>query len=181
MKKNKNYIVLITLLFLSCNPKEQTCDISEFKELNLYPVNAILKLPEYEFIDSIVYDKQTIINYKVKTLDSSLSLTVFIDSYEKDSNSLVAINQMMVFQKQQVEDGMDSIKLLSDTMLNRDNVSIGFIKYFVQHEDKKYYESRIAFYRGRILVKLWLFEKCADKAKNAISIIDCIFDNMVFK
>jgi hypothetical protein len=181
MKMNINYIWLITLLLLGCNSKERDCDVSEFRELNLYPVNVILKIPKYKFVDSIVYNKETIINYKVMTLDSSLTLIAFVDSYEKDTNSLVSINQIMIFQKEQVEAGMDSIKLLEDTIVNRNNIDLGFIKYFVQQENKKYYESRVAFYRERVLVKLWLFEKYDDKIKNTGSIMDCIFDNMTFK
>jgi hypothetical protein len=161
------------ILLLSCGIKKAECQIRDFKEVNLWPVNASLKLPPFRIVDSMSFDKKTILSYNIKSLDSLIDVVAFVESHEEYLPADLDIDQQMLFQKKEVEYGRKAQKL-KEEFVNIGIVKVGYLKYFIDQKDKKFYEGRLLFYRGKKLVIIWLFEKYANDEQNTHSIIDSI-------
>ena len=71
------YLVIVDLL-ISCNRNQQDCFHGNFKELNLWPVGATVKLPPYKIIDSVKFGYETLMSYRIKSNDSLLDMNVFV-------------------------------------------------------------------------------------------------------
>lgn len=168
--------VVGAIFLISCSSRKQNCDIMSLKELTLYPVNAVLKLPPYKVVDTSIFDTQTILNYNIKTVDSSLNLIAFVYSYENEPAASFSLNDRMSFQKHEVVYGQDSIKPLIETFPQVGNTKVGYLKYL--DEKRKRYEGRIFFFKDKKLVVLWLFEKYQNQSQDNFSLIDCILENI---
>src|SRR5438105_11066595 len=106
--KNQTWLIVL-LLTVSCNYKEDVICSKGFKELNLYPVNTKFNIPPYIIKDSVIYgDASKILSYKIKSIDSSFSMYVFIDNHEKDPDVSLDLDRIATVQKGEVESGQNS-------------------------------------------------------------------------
>jgi hypothetical protein len=170
-------VIAIAMSMFTCNTKRQACDTTNFKELSLYPVNTVLKLPAYIIDDTIRYgDLSNIFEYKVKSTDSSIIVYAGVKSYEQNPDAMPDINHRMGSQKEQVESGQDSMRLIVETFETIGTTKVGYLKYL--DKKRKRYEGRIFFYRGNKFVDIWLFEGYTNEAKNKQSVIDCVLENI---
>jgi hypothetical protein len=177
---NSSFIIVLMAL-LSCNSKKEICRIANFQDVNLYPVDVILRMPPYRILDSMRFDTQTLLNYKIITIDTALESYILIKSYVNNPEALPDIEHVISSQKHEVEFGRDSAKLLTETFRNIDSTKIGYLKYLVTQPQEKFYEGRIFFFRGKKLITLWLFEKKTNTKKDKQSVIDCILENIQLK
>lgn len=162
---------------MSCTPKSQHCNVTDFKELNLEPVNTVLKVPSYVITDTVSYgDIGNFFQRDIQSVDSSFILFAGVKSYEKDPEAMPDIDHRMGSQKEQVETGQDSMQLLTQTFKTINTTKVGYLKYF--DEKRKRYESRIFFNRGRKFVDVWVFEKYTGNEVNKHTVIDCVFENI---
>ncbi len=168
------------MITMCCNTKKQTCDSVNYKELNLKPVNTVLKLPNYIVTDTVKYgDVDNIFEYKVKSIDSSFVAYAGVKSYDLKPDAMPDIIHRMTSQKEQVESGQSTMLLLIETFKNIDGVKVGYLKYLDQKRSR--YEGRIFFYKGKKFVDIWLFEKYNSEKDNSNSTIDCVLGNINIK
>jgi len=174
MRKMIKYL-LAALALAACDSKREDCSLLSSGQLTLWPVNASFKLPAYKIADSLSYGKETILTYDIASIDSLITVRASVISLEESPPRPIAwdINQKMVFQKKEVEYGRQ-VKKLTEEIMDRDSVRIGYLKYLVEQPGEKFYEGRVFFRRGNKAVEIWLFEKYKDEQQNARSVIDCI-------
>ncbi len=169
--------IIFLLLIVSCNYKRQILCSEGFKELNLYPVNTTLNIPPFIITDSVIYGGMNkILSYKIKSIDTSFSVYVFIDNHEKDVS--LDLNHIATVQKGEVESGRNSKKIIKELFKNIGDIKVGYLKYFIEQENKKFYAGRVFFYREKKLVVCWFFENYIDEIHNNESVIDCVFENI---
>ena len=174
------YTIVSSILLLSCNSKKIDCKQNNFKSLKLWPVNTDLLLPEYKLVDTIKYGTETLLTYNIKSVGSLININAFVISHENDNPAGLDINHIMVVQKQEIESGQNSKKLLMETFKNVDNIKIGYLKYIVEQANKKFYAGRIFFYKDKKLVILWLFEKYDENEDEEHLTMDCILQSIKF-
>jgi hypothetical protein len=169
----------IALLILACSPKKENCAIDTFADLSLYPVNTNLRLPPYKIVDSLKYGNgETILNYKIKAIDSTVELIAFIYDYTKKSDREFDMVHFSSVQKEEVKFGRDSVAILIDTVKDFGEVKVGYLKYLIEQKGKKFFEGRIFFYKENKLSIIWLFEPYREDRASKLSTIDCIFESM---
>lgn len=175
--KNISWLIFFTY---ACGSERQSCDVNNLQELNLYPVQCIIKLPAYKIVDSMRYDDKTILSYDLKSFDSSISANCFIKSYVKDSSAMPDIQAVKDFQKQEVEFGRDSVRKITEEFKIIEGLKVGYLKYLVTKPEEKFYEGRIFFYKGKMLVTLWIFERTQSEEPRQ-STTDCIVQSLKIK
>ncbi|WP_315824071.1 hypothetical protein [Paraflavitalea speifideaquila] len=127
------------------------CEISNFEGLDLKPVHVRIKIPPYQIMDTTKYGSgRTILNYKIKSVDSLLNVVAFIDDYNDYADEQLDIARITSLQKQEVERGLNNKKLLTETIKEIDSIKVGYIKYLVEQSGDKFYSSRIFFSRIKI-------------------------------
>ena len=148
--------------------------------LRLKPVNIDIGLPAYKIVDSSRYgDGRTILNYKIMSKDSLLQAIVFIDDYKDYTTSQQNLERIAAMQKEEVESGQNTQKLIVQSISEINNVKVGYLKYIVEQTEKKFYAGRIFFYRENKLVVIWLFEEYRNDDQNNYSICDCILQSII--
>ena len=174
MRKMIKYL-LVALALAACSSKRESCSLPSPEQVKLWPVSASFVLPPYRIADSISYGKETILTYNIASIDSLITVRASVLSLEENLSQPIAwdIDQKMLFQKKEVEYGRQ-VKMLTEEIMKKDSVKIGYLKYLVEQPDKKFYEGRVFFRRGNKAVEIWLFEKYKDEQQNARSGIDCI-------
>jgi hypothetical protein len=171
------HLLILALIAFSCASKSNVCDVREFNSLDLYSANASIRLPAYKVTDTIAYgDLSNIFERKVKSFDSSLIVFAGVKSYEKNLDAMPDIDSRMKSQKEQIEGGQDSIRVLINTFKMIDTVKVGYLKNF--DEKRMRYEGRFFFNRGSKFVDIWLYEKFVKTGDDKKSIIDCIFESI---
>jgi len=179
MIKKISHTIFLIAFIISCNDKKSDICKKKFEPLNLYPVNTMFMIPHFVIKDSTIFgDLSKILNYKIESVDSSFSMYVFIDNHEKEAQAFLDLNHIAAVQKGEVESAQNSKQLIKEVIKNIGNIKVGYLKYLVVQVNKKFYASRIFFYKGKKLVVCWLFENYTDEAKNMYSVVDCVFDNI---
>lgn len=179
MMKNSITISVLSVLLINCNSKNQECVQEDFKELGLKPVHVSVKIPPYQIVDTAKYGPgRTILNYKIKSLDSLLSIVVFIDDYDDYADEQLNINRIASLQKQEVESAQNDKKLLTEEIKSIDSLKVGYLKYLVEQPNDKFYSSRIFFYKDKKLIVLWLFDRNVNNKYNYSSVSDCVLKSL---
>jgi hypothetical protein len=178
----KNSIITISIvssvIFVSCKLNDRECATQNFQKLGLHAANSTMLLPPFKILDSIRYDPEVILNYSIKTLDTSLSVVAFVYS---DAKGLFTkpINDLRDAQKQEVEYGRDSIRLLEEKVKTIGSIKVGYLKY---HDFlKKRNEGRFFYFNQNKMVIIWLFEPYANEKLDNSSLIECVFENLDIK
>ena len=180
MMRNITIIPILSALLTNCNSKKQVCTKSDFEELYLKPVHVNVKIPPFRITDTTKYGPgRTILNYKIKSVDSLLTIAVFIDNYDDYTDEQLNIDRIALLQKQEVESGQNDKKLLTETIKKIDGIKVGYLKYLVKQSGDNFYSSRIFFYKDKKLIALWLFDKNVVESRSTYgSISDCIFESL---
>ena len=176
-----NWAIIIVLL-TSCGVRQQVCDTKGFKELDLQKANVALKLPEFIITDTVRWGDETrLLDYKLRTLDSSLIVFAGVTTFGDDPYASFDIKERMESEKEQIQSGQDSMTLITQTFKIVDSIKIGYVKYLDRRYDKRRYESRIFFYKEKLFVDIWLIERYISNEKEKHSLTDCILENIKFK
>lgn len=176
-------IVLVNVLLLSCKDNGQYCRQGVFNELVIAPIHVVLKIPSYKILDSVIYGNgRTLLNYRIRTIDSSLDIIVFVDDYKDYNDKERKIESVMRLQKQEVESILESaITLKIEEFKQIDSIKIGYVKYLVEQKKRKFYAGRIFFYRDKKLATIWLFENYVNGGNKSYSEIDCVLKSLKFQ
>jgi hypothetical protein len=178
--KKINSFVLIVVFFISCNTEKNYCVYENFNKLNLAVVNTFIEIPPHQITDTLRYGKETDLYYTVKSIDSSITLNAFVTSTDSNNLGRFDITHVTLTQKQEVENGQNSKKLLSEKYKTVDNVKVGYLKYLIEQSGNTFFEGRIYFYKDKKLVVLWIFEKYEqDTDKNHLT-MDCMLESLEF-
>ena len=167
------------MLGITCNSQKSNCEQSNSEELKLWPINASFKLPPYLITDSTKFGKETILNYNIKSIDSSLNVIASIKNYENPPPAQFDLKQHMLFAKQEIQFNR-KVDKLTETFKDIDTLRAGYLKYMVEQKDKKSYEGRIFFYKDKKLVELWLFENYNEDKDKEHLIMDCVLQSIKF-
>jgi hypothetical protein len=178
IKMKYTFLAILVFLNLSCHSGNQECILVNDKVLNLYPVNCLFKLPEFKIDDSTRYDQEEILNYRVKFIDTSLSMNCYVKSYGKRPDAQPDFLSLKENQKLEVEFNRQAPRLLIDTINRVSSTDIGYVKYLIDMSGEKFYEGRIFFLKRGNLVTVWLYEKYKSELYNKKSAIDCIVKSM---
>lgn len=178
MIKDKSFILIIVILALACKDQKSPCDAAGFKDLQISAVRASLKVPEYIVTDTMrCCDASQIFNRELRSVDSSVVIIAGVKSFEKDSGAMITnMDTSMVFEKEYIESGEDSMHLITQVIKTIGNVKVGYLKYL--DAKRKRYEGKIFFIREKRVADISLYEKYISKEKDKQSIIDCVFENM---
>lgn len=177
----KIYIYILTALaFAGCNFNRENCNLENYQQIKLWPVNVSLKLPAYRIVDSLKLGQETILSYNIKSIDGTLDATALVSSGEEERPTDLSLNQQMVFQKKEIEFGRHAQKL-EEQIINIGTTKVGILKYLIELNGKRFYEGRIFFYRGKNLVQIWLFENHVSEQGNIHSVIDCVTQSIIME
>lgn len=179
---NKIILILSICIIISCQESKNHCKENKLTELLLKPFRISVKMPKYKIIDSTIYGgSNTILNYKIKSLDNSIELIVFIDDQKDFIGRDLRIENITGFQKMEVESTSESrTSLLNEHYKQIQHIKVGYLKYLIEKKNEKYFESRIYFYKENKLVVIWIFEKFISEVNNSYSKVDCILDSINF-
>ncbi len=138
MKVKSSLCFIMLLSAASCNYKEDTnCTILRFANLNLHPVNAILKIPSYKITDTAIWgDGNTILHYDLESLDTYIRVIVSIKDFAIGNVKASSLEHIADVQKAEIRFGKDSIIPVIETYKNIDSVKIGYLKYLVHQNGK---------------------------------------------
>lgn len=182
MKNILIVIVAITVGLVSCKFKNDFCGDRELQALELAPVNAEIKLPAYQIVDSTIYGPgRTILNYEVKSIDSLLHVFIMVDDYREYSDTQLNLHRIQALQKKEVESGKNVVQLLTDKIINTNGSQIGYLKYQVKQSSGSLIVSRIFFYEEKKLVVIWVHDTRTSGRTKDTSLSDCILKSLTFK
>jgi hypothetical protein len=175
MRKLK-YILFYTLVFhsVSCHHPGTICDMPDSQTLELKPVSSYFTLPKFSIEDSMRFGKEAILSYKIKFVDSTLSMNCFVASNGNETDAKFDLARLRKLQKDEVLFNRNSPKLLIDEIRHVNSTDVGYVKYLVSMTGEKFYEGRIFFLKENKFVTIWIFERFKNDSYNYGSIIDCV-------
>lgn len=173
--------ILISAFLFSCAGNISECDTNRFRKLSIYPASCTIKIPEYDIIDSaFIMDGTTILNYRIRARDSSMSMVCFVQENNKNNHFSTDLRIIKEFQRNEVEFNRTEFQQLVDTIFKVKNVSIGYLKYLIPNTKAQFYESRVVFYANGNLITMWIFENVRNSLRATKSLSDCIIETIQF-
>jgi hypothetical protein len=173
-------VISVFCLILSyCRYEKQQCVREDFEELRIEPVHISFMTLPFKIVDTTLYGpSRTMYTRRVQSLDSLLEIFIFVDDYHDYANDQLDINTVADFQKQEVESGNNAKRLLEEGIKNVNDLKVGYLKYLVEQGNKKFYASRIFFYKDKKLVILWLFDDKVSEKPSSSSVSDCVLGSL---
>lgn len=173
--------ILISVFLFSCTGDISQCDTDQFRKLSIYPASCTIKIPEYDIIDSaFIIDGTTIMNYRIRARDSSMSMVCFVQENNKNNHFSTDLKIIKEFQRNEIEFNRTGFRQLVDTIFRVKNVSIGYLKYLIPDREAQFYESRVVFYVNGKLVTMWIFENVKNSLETTKSLSDRIIETIQF-
>ncbi len=166
----------------NCTHSKFECDYSLMRNFNEDVSRMIIKIPKIcDITDStIVGNTNTIKNYWLESIDSSIMINIFVESIDGYPENRKTIVKQRDFNKNKLLFIRQSLKELLDTVIVKNNIEIGYSKYytFSSQRNSLLIEGKIFFYREGKLVVVTCMEKYTSEVQKQHSTSDCVFESL---